>query len=243
MARIIYGKRPVEEALRYQAGAMTSLTLDTDKRKPLASLAELAVAADIAISWSSRKSLDNLAGAPGHQGAVAELRDFDYTSVKAFLQKSPGTSRLVVALDSVTDPQNLGSCLRAAGAFGADLVVTTKRRCCPVTPIVVKVSAGGTEVVEIARENNLKQALKQLKDAGFWVYGLAADAQQTLAETDLAGDVVLVLGSEGEGLRHSTEQTCDTLIRIPANGPLESLNVAQACTIGLYEIVRQRSGA
>lgn len=241
MARIVYGKRPVEEALRHRPGDVARLLLDQTKRQALTEFADEAAAAEIAVEWTTRQALDKLCDAQSHQGLVAEVREFDYTSVKAFIQQKQPGPRVVVALDGVTDPQNFGSCLRAAGAFGADLVVTTKRRGCPVTSTVVRVSAGGTEVVAIARESNLTAALEQLQQAGFWVYGLAADGERTLAEIDLSGDVVLVLGSEGEGLHKRVADTCDALARIVTPGPLDSLNVAQAATVALYEVFRQRT--
>jgi 23S rRNA (guanosine2251-2'-O)-methyltransferase len=241
MSRIVYGKRPVEEALRHSAEQARALFLDQTKRAAFAEILELAAAAGLEPAWVGRAELDRLSGVFKHQGALVELTDFAYTSVKDFLARRLDGPRVAVALDGVTDPQNFGACLRAAGAFGAHCVITTKHRGCPVSPVVVKASAGATEAVAIAREANLAQALRRLKDAGFWIYGLDHEAATPLAACDLSGDVALVLGSEGEGLHRLVRETCDGLARIPTPGPIASLNVAQACTIGLYEVVRQRA--
>jgi 23S rRNA (guanosine2251-2'-O)-methyltransferase len=241
MARIVYGKRPVEEALRHGAGQIRALFLDAAKRSAFPEIVELAAAAALEPAWVGRAELDRLSGVFKHQGAAVEMNDFAYSSVKDYVARRSDGPRLVAALDGVTDPQNFGACLRAAGAFGAGLVVTTKHRGCPVNPAVAKASAGATEAVAIAREANLVQALKRLKDAGFWIYGLDHQAPAELADCDLTGDVALVLGSEGEGLHRLARETCDALARIPAAGPIASLNVAQACAVGFYEVVRQRA--
>ena len=240
MSRIVYGKRPLEELLANRADSIQRIYLEATKKSALSEFARQAQSLDLPVHWVDHPELEKLCGTPKHQGLAAEVRDFSYTSVKDFLQRRLDHPRVVVVLDGVTDPQNFGSCLRAAGAFGADLAVTTKNRGCPVTPVVVRVSAGATETVAIARETNLVQALERLKEAGFWVYGLAGEADRSLAEIDLSGDIVLILGSEGEGMHRLVREHCDAVARIPADGPIESLNVAQACTVGLYEIFRQR---
>jgi 23S rRNA (guanosine2251-2'-O)-methyltransferase len=240
MSRLAYGRRPVEEVLRHSREQVDAVFLDESKREALADVAALARDAGLAATWVSRQEMARLCETPKNQGVAARLRDFQYASVKDFLQRRKTGPRVVVALDGVTDPQNFGACLRAAGAFGAHLVITTKHRGCPVTAAVAKVSAGATEAVPIAREANLVQALQRLKDDGFWVYGLDHEAAKTLGSCDLSGDVALVLGSEGEGLHRLVRETCDEIARIPAGGPIQSLNVAQACSVALYEVTRQR---
>ncbi|MDP8225068.1 MAG: 23S rRNA (guanosine(2251)-2'-O)-methyltransferase RlmB [Candidatus Lernaella stagnicola] len=240
MAHIVYGKRPVTEALRFRIEAVQALYLDPGRRAALSDIIDLAAAAQLEIRWESKKNLEKIAGRSGHQGAVAELKAHDYVSIKMFLQRKTKPPRTILALDGITDPQNFGACLRAAGAFGADLVLTTKRRSAPVTPAVVKASAGAAEVVPIARESNLVNSLNLLKKEGFWVFGLAAEADAALPDADLPPDIVLVLGSEGDGLHRLVEETCDQLLRIPAGGPIASLNVAQAATVALYEVFRSR---
>ncbi len=242
MPRIVYGKHPVEEALRQGRGHVSRLMLDGKNRSGLEHLALLAREAHVQVAWVNKDELERVSHSPHHQGAVAMAPDFGYVSVRDFAARSSDTPRVVVALDSVTDPQNLGACLRAAGAFGADLVIITKDRSAQVTPVVTKAAAGATEVVPLARETNLVQALDVLKKAGFWVFGLDGESPQALGECDLAGNVVLVLGSEGEGMRRLVREACDHVAHLSAHGPIESLNVAQACAVALYEVYRRRVG-
>jgi 23S rRNA (guanosine2251-2'-O)-methyltransferase len=241
MSRVVFGKRPVAEALRHSGAQVQGLWLEQRRSEAFAEILAAARQAGIEPTWASREDLERLCGVAHHQGAAVRLRDFDYSSVKDFLARRPSGPRLVVMLDGVTDPQNFGACLRAAGAFGVDLVVIHRHHSCPVNATVAKVSAGGTEAVPVAREGNLAQALSALKTGGFWAYGLDHEAAETLAERDLTGDLVLVLGSEGEGMRRLVRENCDGLARIPADGPISSLNVAQACAVGLYEVMRQRA--
>lgn len=241
MSRLVYGKRPVGETLRHQAQHVKELYLEEGREKTLSTLVEAAEAAGVAIQWVERRKLDRQCGSPRHQGAAAVVADFDYTSVKDFLARRSESPRVVLALDGITDPQNLGACLRAAGSFGVNLVVIPKHHGCPVTAAVVKVSAGATETVPIARESNLGQSLDVLKQAGFWVYGLDADVGQPLGKADLSGEAVLVLGREGEGLHRLIKEKCDLLLHIPAAGQVASLNVSQACAIGLYEVFASRA--
>ena len=240
MSRLVYGKRPVAEVLRHQAQQVKELYLEEGHEKTLSALVEAAAAAGINIRWEERRALDRRCGSPRHQGALAVVADYDYTSVKDFLSRRHEAPRVVLVLDGVTDPHNFGACLRAAGSFGVDFAVIAKHHGCPVTAAVVKVSAGATETVPIARENNLAQSLDTLKRAGFWVYGLDADAGQNLGETDFTGDAVLVLGREGEGLHRLIKEKCDLLLHIPAAGRVASLNVSQACAIGLYALYASR---
>jgi len=240
MPRIVYGKHPVEEAIRHSGRSISRLMLDVERRSSLDDIARAAHEAGVAVSWVDRAELERLCHNAHHQGAVAVLPEFGYASVKDFAARATDQPRVVVALDGVTDPQNLGACLRAAGAFGADLLVITKDRSAPMTPVVAKAAAGATEVVPLARETNLVQALEILKKAGFWVYGLDAEAEQPLSDADLSGNVVLVLGSEGTGLRRLVRETCDHLAHLSAHGPIESLNVAQACAVALYDVFRRR---
>lgn len=240
MSRIIFGKRPVDEALRHTPERIVKLALADAKRQALKPLAQQAQEHQVMIEWLSRQQLDDLCQTIKHQGVAAVLQNFAYVPLTEFVSREADRPRLVIALDQVTDPQNLGACLRAAGAFGADLMLLTKDRCAPVTTATVKASAGASEVVPVARETNLARALAELKKNDFWIYGLDAEAPQALSATDVQGNVVLVLGSEGSGLRRLVAETCDRLVQLPASGPIASLNVAQACAVALYEVCRLR---
>ncbi|MGH8179523.1 MAG: 23S rRNA (guanosine(2251)-2'-O)-methyltransferase RlmB, partial [Steroidobacteraceae bacterium] len=148
---------------------------------------------------------------------------------------------LILALDGVQDPHNLGACLRTADACGALAVVVPRDRAAHVTPVVRKVAVGAAETTPVVTVTNLVRALKLLKDAGLWVVGADADGEEQAHEVDLKGGVVLVLGAEGAGLRQLTRQTCDWIVRLPQLGAVESLNVSVAAGMLLYEAVRQRA--
>ena len=145
---------------------------------------------------------------------------------------------LVVALDRANDPHNVGAVLRSAAAFGATAVIVPDRHAPEATPTLAKAASGALERVPLVRVSNLVNALKRLKEAGFWVAGLTADAPQTLAEAKLSGRLVLVLGAEGAGMRRLSAETCDYLVRIPMVGDMESLNMSNAAAIALYELRR-----
>jgi 23S rRNA (guanosine2251-2'-O)-methyltransferase len=144
-------------------------------------------------------------------------------------------------LDGVTDPHNLGACLRSAAAANVTAVIVPKDRAVGITPVVRRASAGGADRVPLVAATNLARALRALKDAGVWITGLAGDTDQTIYQVDMKGPVALVLGSEGEGMRRLTRETCDFLAKIPMPGSMESLNVSVATGIVLFEALRQRS--
>jgi 23S rRNA (guanosine2251-2'-O)-methyltransferase len=187
----------------------------------------------------SASELTRLAGSPEHQGVVAEVDPYPYADSSALL-RAPGA--LVVALDQITDPHNLGAVCRSAEAAGASGVVIPERRSAAVTPAVAKASAGAVEHLPIARVPNLADWLALAKEAGAWAYGAEADADTPHTKADLTGRVVLVLGSEGKGLRKRVASACDLLVSIPTAGRIGSLNVAAAATVLLFEAARQRGG-
>ena len=152
-----------------------------------------------------------------------------------------GPDALVLVLDGVTDPHNLGACLRSAAAAKATAVVVPKDRAVGLTPVVRRASAGGADRVPLVAATNLARALRTLKDAGVWITGLAGDTDTSIYDIDLKGPVALVLGSEGEGMRRLTRETCDFVAKIPMPGPMESLNVSVATGVVLFEALRQRS--
>ena len=150
---------------------------------------------------------------------------------------------LLLVLDGVTDPHNLGACLRSADAAGVDAVIVPKDKSADLGPTVSKVACGAAEVVPFARVTNIARTLEALKARGVWIYGTAGEAEATLYETDLRGSVALVMGAEGDGMRRLTRELCDYLIKLPMAGTVSSLNVSVATGICLFEVVRQRGGA
>lgn len=191
---------------------------------------------------ASRAELDALCGGGNHQGVAALLGPTRTPSLDELID-SPSGSRLIVVLDQVEDPQNLGAVLRAAEVWGAQAVLATERRSAPLTPAARKSSVGASEIIPLIRVTNLQRALEKLKAAGVWVVGTEIGAEREIYGYRFPRDVALVLGSEGRGLRALTRSTCDELLRLPMYGVLQSLNVAQTASVFLYEVQRQRHEA
>ena len=181
--------------------------------------------------------LTRLAGSPDHQGVVAEVDPYPYADAAAMLAKPDA---LIVVLDRIQDPQNLGAMARSAEAAGATGLVIPSRRSASVTAAAAKASAGAVEHLPIARVPNLADFLGRAKDEGAWVYGAEANAESPYTQADLTGKVVLVMGSEGKGLRRLVAERCDLVVSIPVRGRVASLNVAAAAAVVLFEAVRQR---
>ena len=181
-----------------------------------------------------------IAGGRNAQGVAALLKPFPYTDLHVIADRA-GPESLVVVLDGVTDPHNLGAIVRSAAFFRADGIVIPKDRAAAMTPVAERVSAGGSEIVPIARVANLARALQDLQDAGYWVTGTVADGGEALEDVDLTGRTVVVLGAEGAGMRRLTRERCDRLVQLPGGqGGLESLNVSVFGGVMLYEVDRQR---
>ena len=187
---------------------------------------------------TSAEELERLCGSPDHQGVVAEVDPYPYGDPVAMLRDE---GALLVALDQVQDPRNLGAVCRSAEFAGAAGVVVPERRSAAVTPVVCKTSAGAVEHLEVAHVRNLADWLAEAKQAGFWIWGADAEAKQTPWQADLTGSTVIVLGGEGKGLRPRVAAACDGLVALPRRGEVESLNVSAAATALLFEALRQRS--
>jgi 23S rRNA (guanosine2251-2'-O)-methyltransferase len=180
--------------------------------------------------------LERLCGSPDHQGVVAEVDPYPYVGAGELLRGDA----LLLALDQVQDPRNLGAVCRSAEFAGAAGVVIPDRRAAEVTPVVSKTSAGAVEHLRIAHVRNLADWLAEAKEAGFWIWGADADAEQAPWDADLTGPTVLVMGGEGKGLRPRVAEACDGLVALPRRGEIESLNVSAATTALLFEALRQR---
>ena len=212
----IYGRNSVDEAKRGRRRVHRVLTAEA----------------------AAPEELTRLAGSPDHQGVVAEVDPYPYAGGADLLERGPG---IIVALDQVQDPRNLGAVCRSAEAAGALGVAITERRAAQVTPAAAKASAGAVEHLDVARVRNLSDWLAEAKDAGGWVYGADADAEAAYTGVDLSeGLTVLVLGGEGKGLRPRVAASCDALVAIPQAGRVGSLNVAAAASVLLFEALRQR---
>jgi 23S rRNA (guanosine2251-2'-O)-methyltransferase len=213
--QLIYGRRPVEEAERGRRRVRRVW------RAP----------------ETPAEELERLCGSPDHQGVVAEVDPYPYANPRALLAQE---GALIVALDQVQDPRNLGAVCRSAEFAGAAGVVIPGRRSAEVTAVACKASAGAVEHLDVARARNLADWLGGAKDAGFWIWGADAEAEQAPWDVDLTGPTVLVLGGEGEGIRPRVAGACDGLVALPRAGRVGSLNVSAAATALLFEAVRQR---
>lgn len=216
---------------------------DTVPRQALAEVLTAAQSAKVTVETRPAEVLDALARGVRHQGVIAVAGgDYAYVDLPTLLTRSRGqsTPALIVALDEITDPHNLGAIVRSSVALGAHGVVTLKDRAAPVNSTVVRASAGATEHASIARVTNLARALETLRAEGHRVVGLDAEGQCALDEVDVTGPVTLVVGSEGKGLRRLVREGCDVLAKIPLAGPVASLNASVAAAVALYEVSRQR---
>ena len=243
MSRFVYGVNPVLEALKAHPRDVVRVLLERGKEgrrsQGAGRVAQAAAQAGIRVEDVPQGDLAQRSRSGVHQGVGAELTDFRYAELDDVLARASGSALLLV-LDGVTDPQNLGALIRSANAFGAQGVVVPKDRAAGITPASFKAAAGALEHCPVARVTNLARALEQLKEQGIWTVALAADGDKQLGEVDLTAPTALVLGSEGSGVRPLVRKTCDHLARIPMAGEVGSLNVAAAGAVALYEVARQR---
>ncbi|MCU7554479.1 23S rRNA (guanosine(2251)-2'-O)-methyltransferase RlmB [Alteromonas sp. ASW11-19] len=196
----------------------------------------------VSVQFCQRKVLDDKVRGEQHQGVVARAkpaRVLDENDLDKVLQAH--SQPLILALDGVTDPHNLGACLRTADAAGVHAVIVPKDKSASLTATVRKVACGAAEVIPLIQVTNLSRTLKHLQQEGLWVIGTAGEAEQLVFNAKLSGPTVLVMGAEGKGMRRLTRETCDELVKLPMAGAVSSLNVSVATGVCLYEIVRQRS--
>src|SRR5580693_2916196 len=244
---VLYGLHSVEEALKAGKRRFDHVLVARERHDArLEKLVALCREARVRVLEQPRDALTLAAKTAAHQGVVALVRPQEFLGLEDLFAPAPGkiaTSRLVLALDGVEDPQNLGALLRVADGAGVDGVVLTERRSAPLSPVAVKASAGAAEHLRIARVVNLVRALEDLKRQNIWVIGLDERGHSDYDQFDFSGDCVLVLGREGAGLHDLVRKTCDHLLRIPMAGGVSSLNVAAAGAVVLYEAFRQRRQA
>lgn len=240
MSEVIEGRNAVLEALRAGMPISAVLVSESSGEKGLEEIVREAHDQGITVDRVPKRELDDLSVRGAHQGVVARFSTFRFTELGEIVSSCAQADRaLVVALDSVTDPQNLGAIARTVEAAGGDGLIITKRRSASVGPASFKASAGALAHLPVAREPNLVRALEQLKGEGFWVVGASEDARESLWDLDMPEKMALVVGSEGSGLARLTMETCDLLVRVPVRGKTESLNVGQATTAIVYEWLRR----
>jgi 23S rRNA (guanosine2251-2'-O)-methyltransferase len=242
---LICGLHAVQAALKAHADEIDGVWVSAERQDPRVN-AVLAAAreANIKVHRAPRAALDRMSDGVPHQGVIA--RRFAaprprHEDLGEFVAAISGRA-LVLVLDGVQDPHNLGACLRVADAAGAQAVVVPRDRAAPLSPVARRAAAGAAETIPLFQVTNLARTLDELKEAGLWIVGTAGDAEQGVFQADLKGPVALVLGGEGSGMRRLTRERCDLLVRIPMAGTVESLNVSVAAGVCLFEAVRQRGG-
>ncbi|MBF0527952.1 MAG: 23S rRNA (guanosine(2251)-2'-O)-methyltransferase RlmB [Deltaproteobacteria bacterium] len=237
---IIVGLNPVLEALRARASAFKCLYVAKRRSGPVvAQLLELAKVHGLRIIRLDRLELDRISGQTHHQGVVAEIGPYAYYTLEQILERSIGRRALVIILDGIQDPMNLGSIIRSAEAAGASGVILPRERAAAVTPTVMKAAAGAAEFMPVARVVNIVQALETVKSAGFWIIGTDAQASRNIFDVDLTMSLALIVGGEGRGIRRLVKEKCDLLVSIPLSGQVNSLNAAMAATVAMFEYIRQ----
>ena len=243
MSTLVEGRNAVIEALRAGAPVTAVLVAKGTEGRPIDEVRRLAQERGIPVRTVPRSALDGRSERGAHQGVIAEVAPFDYAPLETVLRTVGERERsLVIALDHVTDEGNLGAIARVAEVAGADALLIPKARSAGVGAAAHKTSAGAVSHLPVVREPNLVRALERFKDAGFWVAGASASALDLVWDAPLEGRIVLVMGSEGEGLSRLVERTCDLLVRLPVAGRVDSLNVAQAAAVLAFEWVRRGSG-
>jgi 23S rRNA (guanosine2251-2'-O)-methyltransferase len=241
---IIEGRNAVIEALRAGRAIDKIYIAKGETDSTLGHIASKGRSAGAVVVETDRRKLDQMSRTKAHQGVIAVASVTEYATIQQILAaaEDKGEEPFVILCDEISDPHNLGAIIRTAEAAGAHGVIIPKRRSAGITPVVEKTSAGAVFHLPVARVPNLVSAIRELKDAGLWIYGSAADGESPLWDTGFTGPAALVIGSEGSGMSRLTRESCDFLLSIPLRGRVSSLNASNAAAIVLFEAVRQRLG-
>ncbi|NIP39749.1 MAG: 23S rRNA (guanosine(2251)-2'-O)-methyltransferase RlmB [Candidatus Dadabacteria bacterium] len=238
---IIYGKNSVKEFLINSPSEITEVfVFKGSKQSFYSEIEKLCKKNKLKLTSLSDSEISKLCKTTKHQGIAANIKEFEYTDLGEFIQslEVDESDNLVVALDHIEDPHNLGAIIRSVNVLGADAVIIARDRSCGVTPSVVKASSGAVNYVPIIQEVNLSRTLEKLKNSGFWVAGADQGAEKNIYEEDFSGrSIALVMGSEGRGLGSNLKKQCDYLVKIPQAGQITSLNVSVAAGILIYELI------
>lgn len=238
----LFGLHAVESILSQEPERIIELyALKGRDDKRLHNVINLSRKFGIAVQFCQRRVLDDKSQGAQHQGVVVKAkpgRVFDESDLAAML--ATDDNKLFLVLDGVTDPHNLGACLRTADAAGVTAVIVPKDKSANLSPIARKVACGAAEVIPLVQVTNLARSLRAMQDAGVWVIGTAGEADKYLYDAQLTGSLALIMGAEGKGMRRLTRETCDELVKLPMAGSVSSLNVSVATGVCLYEVVRQR---
>lgn len=243
MEERVEGRNAVTELLASGRKVNRLFVLDGAKPgDPLSELTAMARARGVRVDTVGRKELDRMSERGAHQGVIALVEPYRYASIDEVIARgAAGDASLVVVLDHVTDPQNLGAVVRTAEVVGASGVLIPKDRSAGMTPSALKAAAGAAEHLPVARITNIVQSLERLKEAGYWIVGASEKARQNAWQAPLEGRIALVMGAEGSGLARLTERACDLLVSLPVRGRVSSLNVSAATAVLAYEWLRRNS--
>ncbi len=240
-AKVLFGFHAVGVRLKTAPGSVIEIYADPGRKDArMRQFLERAHEAGVRVIDADGERLAKLAGGHGHQGVAARVETLKTTHSLDDLLDSVSGPALLLVLDGVTDPHNLGACLRVADGAGAHAVIAPKDHAVGVNATVAKVASGAAETVPYFMVTNLSRTLGELKERNIWCIGTAGDAPRTIYQVDLKGPVALILGAEGSGMRQLTRKNCDELVSIPMKGAVESLNVSVASGVCLYEAMRQR---
>lgn len=240
-ARVLAGFHAVTARLRHAPESVEALYVDGARRDGrMRQLLERAESAGVRVTVCDGERLQRMASGSPHQGVVALCREVELARSLDDILQQVDRRTLLLLLDGVTDPRNLGACMRTAEAAGAQALIVPRDRSASLTPVVAAAAAGAAESLPLVAVTNLARAMDEIREAGVWIVGAAGEAQRTLYELDLTGPVAWALGAEGQGLRRLTREKCDWLARIPLHGQTLSLNVSVATGVCLFETLRQR---
>lgn len=240
---LIYGFHAVSSLLQNSIQSVSKIYLQHGRNdKRVFEIINLAKTHRINIITLSKKELDEITESQNHQGVAAEVasQQQHYSEHDLEFLLKQNSEPLLLILDGIQDPHNLGACLRTANAAGVTAVIIPKDKSVSLTATVKKVASGAAELTPLIQVTNLARTIRYLKEQGVWIYGFAGDANTSLFDCKLSGAVALILGNEAKGLRHLTKEHCDQLLKIPMVGTVESLNVSVATGVALFEVVRQR---
>ena len=241
MARKIEGRNAVHEFLQTEKMVYEIFVAVGVKRDSIKEILQIANGRSIKISFIDKEGVDNIATVDNHQGVVALVEDYQYATFEKTIDAIEGNG-FVLILDNLKDPHNLGAILRTADATGVDAVIIPKDRSVEVTPTVTKVSVGATEHIPVIKVTNIARTIDKLKEKKYWITAADMDGEKAFFESDLKGNVGIVIGSEGEGIRRLVREKCDFIVNIPMKGRIQSLNASVAASILMYEVVRQNHG-
>lgn len=241
MSKMIFGFHAVTARLRHEASSVEEIYVDTARHdQRMKDLLKAAAAVKVRIIQADDTRLSNMVGTRRHQGVVAKAGEVSLARNLDELLDAVDGPPLLLVLDGITDPHNLGACLRVADGAGAHAVIAPKDRAVGLNATAAKVASGAADSVAYITVTNLARTLRELKDRGIWLIGTTEDAEQGLYQADFSGPTALVMGNEGEGMRRLTRESCDFLVHIPMFGAVESLNVSVASGVCLFEARRQR---